>query len=75
MPVQADFFHLLPDEEWVVTLGHKVFPDDARFLVRQQWAEEVLLCWRDGVEPPPGILGTLLHECYVRPLRCDAARR
>jgi hypothetical protein len=75
MLVQTDFFHLLPDEEWAVSVGHKVFPDGTRFLVRQQWAEGVLLCWRDGVEPPLGVLGTLLHECYVRPFRCDAATR
>jgi len=52
---------LLPGAYWVVIKNHKIIPVGARFLVVEDDGNGRLLCWRDGVKPPNGILGSLLH--------------
>ena len=65
MHAQANFFDVLPDTEWVVTKGHRVYPDGTLFLVVRRHDENFQLCWRDGIQPPSRVLGTLIRDCYL----------
>jgi len=49
--------------------AHRVYRGDTRFLVRETLAGgEWYLCWRDGIRPPRGVLGTVLNVKHVERL-------
>lgn len=61
---------LFPGSYWVEVSPdstHRVHRSGQRFLVVEERPGGFLLCWRDGIEPPPRILGTYIHERYTQP--------
>lgn len=68
---QLNFFDIVAGENggrWVKIRqdsAHRVYRPGEVFLVVERQSDGFFLCWRNGIEPHRGCLGTLIHERYV----------
>jgi len=65
---QLNFLDIVVSDRYWVRIrpnsGHCVYRSGEMFLVVEQ-SDGFLLCWRDGIVPRKGHLGSLIHERYV----------